>query len=108
MSAASVQWHPGRCWLWCRRTRLPVTWIGPVQLRGAHVPMYACAQCLDALEALAWSELLRKDARATTPMNPRSGQENPGQVEMAGTGLRAAVPLEISRQDNRPARPRNL
>lgn len=67
MSADGVQWFPGRCWLWCQLSNVPVTWIGPVQLSGVHVPMYACAQCLDALEALAWSEVLRKDAGAITP-----------------------------------------
>ena len=56
--------HTGRCWLYCLRDDVPVTWIGPVHTGGATAPMYACEPCIRTLTSLAWDALTAKD-RAT-------------------------------------------
>ncbi len=55
-------WITGRCWLWCGRSDLPVTWVGSVQSNGHEVPMYSCGACLDHLDAMVWAEIVRMDA----------------------------------------------
>ncbi|WP_269858342.1 hypothetical protein [Streptomyces sp. RPT161] len=65
--STGVQWTPGRCWLWCRQPDVLVTWIGPVQVWGMHVPMYACSTCLDELEAMAWRQVMRQDSARQHP-----------------------------------------
>src|SRR5690606_31542556 len=39
-------WITGTCWLYCRRSNVTVTWIGPVVSSGAQAPLYGCAMCI--------------------------------------------------------------
>ncbi|GAA2505738.1 hypothetical protein GCM10010406_48000 [Streptomyces thermolineatus] len=57
----SGDWVHGRCWLYCRRTGVPVIWIGPVQSAGMQAPMYGCAVCIAELNRLVWTSLTAKD-----------------------------------------------
>lgn len=62
------RWVTGRCWLYCRRRRLRVLWIGPVHSPSGHGAMYACEDCIAELDALVREESTRKDlARGGTP-----------------------------------------
>lgn len=45
-------WVTGRCWLYCLRPGIPVTWIGPVQVEGQHADLYACEGCIRTLNGL--------------------------------------------------------
>ncbi|WP_445400520.1 hypothetical protein ACSMX9_05940 [Streptomyces sp. LE64] len=54
-------WVPGRCWLYCGGTDLPVTWIGPIRVPRGDAPMYACAACTGRLARLAEEEIGRAD-----------------------------------------------
>lgn len=42
----------GMCWLYCRRTGIPVFWIGPATSAGTQASMYACETCLAELDAM--------------------------------------------------------
>lgn len=57
-----VRWVAGRCWLYCLRTGVRVTWVGPVHHDGAHAPMYACEPCLRVLAGLVRAHGLEQDA----------------------------------------------
>lgn len=59
-------WTVGRCWLYCRRTGLPVMWVGSAQTAGVHAPLYACDACLSELSAMVWQHLQHKDLRDLT------------------------------------------
>ncbi|MFE4669396.1 hypothetical protein ACFRI7_31700 [Streptomyces sp. NPDC056716] len=43
------KWITGACWLGCRRSGLPVIWIGPLHWNGRHAPLHACQACLNRL-----------------------------------------------------------
>ncbi|PWI43132.1 hypothetical protein CK485_13125 [Streptomyces sp. ICBB 8177] len=67
----AAQWQRGTCWLYCRRTDALVAWIGPVHVSGGTVPMYACPDCLNALERMAYQRL-----RAQGPhIHRRAGEQ---------------------------------
>ncbi|MFF4391418.1 hypothetical protein ACFY0G_32215 [Streptomyces sp. NPDC001552] len=49
---AEPAWRVGCCWR-CEGDSLPVIWIGDVANPDfGHAPFYACAPCMDRLEAL--------------------------------------------------------
>lgn len=58
------RWLTGRCWLYCRRRRVRVVWIGPVTSPSGHGAMYACEQCLEDLDALVREAGRRRDLGA--------------------------------------------
>ena len=53
----SRTWITGRCRLYCLRPQVPVMWIGPVQVEGQHVDLYACEGCIRTLNGLVWEVL---------------------------------------------------
>lgn len=55
------RWETGMCWLYCRRTNVPVTWLGPAVFNGMHAPLHACEQCIAELEYLIWSYFVSDD-----------------------------------------------
>lgn len=62
------RWVTGRCWLYCRRRRLRVLWIGPVTSPSGHGALYACEDCIAELDAIVREESTRKDlARGDAP-----------------------------------------
>ncbi|PRH77193.1 hypothetical protein C6N75_21595 [Streptomyces solincola] len=55
MSPVSTRpWVPGMCWLYCRRTGVPVVWLGAVSSSGIQAPMYGCEQCVAELDHMVW------------------------------------------------------
>jgi hypothetical protein len=50
------------CWLYCRRTGIPVCWIGPATSSGIQAPMYGCETCLAELDAMVWQHVTAEDA----------------------------------------------
>lgn len=63
-------WRTGRCWLYCRRLKARVVWIGPAEKPGVELPMYACAQCLEILDEIVREETTLKDTGSRTPPQP--------------------------------------
>ncbi|MER5771011.1 hypothetical protein [Streptomyces sp. NPDC001985] len=54
MANSGRAWVRGMCWLYCRRTGIPVLWIGPATTEGLHAPIYGCAPCVAELEHMIW------------------------------------------------------
>jgi hypothetical protein len=50
------------CWLYCRRTSVPVIWLGPAQFEGMHAPMFGCSECIAELEHMIWQYFVHKDS----------------------------------------------
>ncbi|MBC3989618.1 hypothetical protein H8N00_12170 [Streptomyces sp. AC563] len=66
-------WEPsGRCWLWCGRPDVEVTWIGPVCSSGMHADLYSCRSCLYELDQRVLESNIRRDIAAlpVTPSTP--------------------------------------
>ncbi|MBV9026570.1 MAG: hypothetical protein JO362_22865 [Streptomycetaceae bacterium] len=63
-----IVWVTGNCWLYCRRSGLPVMWVGTAQSVGVYAPLYAplyaCEQCLAELSAMVWQHVQRRDSSA--------------------------------------------
>lgn len=75
------RWQPGACWLWCERTGVEVTWIGPVSSSGMHADLYACRHCLYHLDQRVWDDQLRKSRptpRARAPLQGRGRHRKNG------------------------------
>lgn len=53
------------CRLYCRRSGIPVIWIGPAQFEGMSAPMFGCANCIAELEHMIGQHFVRKDAPQT-------------------------------------------
>jgi hypothetical protein len=62
-----IVWVTGSCWLYCRRSDLPVMWIGTAQTAGVYAPLYACEQCLAVLSAMVWQHTRQRDLSALQP-----------------------------------------
>ncbi|WP_158711111.1 hypothetical protein [Streptomyces albus] len=67
LSPPANVWMRGPCWLYCRAEKALVMWIGPARVDGLIAPMYACAQCIRRLAALAWRETARADSPTGDP-----------------------------------------
>lgn len=56
------EWQPhGECWLWCGRTDVEVTWLGPVRSSGMHAALFACRACLYELDQRVLMTSMGKD-----------------------------------------------
>lgn len=54
-------WVTGMCWL-CRRTEVPVIWLGPVSSSGMQAPLHGCEECTAELDRMVWDYFMTKDA----------------------------------------------
>ncbi|MEU7179862.1 MULTISPECIES: hypothetical protein [Streptomyces] len=55
------EWLTARCWLGCRREAVRVMWVGSAKLPGGEVALYACADDIAWLDAMARDALYRGD-----------------------------------------------
>ncbi|WP_093849114.1 hypothetical protein [Streptomyces pini] len=55
------EWVTGMCWLYCRRSGIPVIWLGPVNSSGMQAPLYGCGECVAELDHMVWAYLEAKD-----------------------------------------------
>jgi hypothetical protein len=55
-------WHVGRCWLYCRRDEVLVTWLGPVTAPGMSAPLFGCGDCVSELSQMLWTTVRERDA----------------------------------------------
>jgi hypothetical protein len=51
----------GRCWLYCRRDGLLVTWLGPVSAAGMSAPLFGCGDCVSELFQMLWTTVRERD-----------------------------------------------
>ncbi|MFE2031861.1 hypothetical protein ACFXBB_01105 [Streptomyces scopuliridis] len=70
LSGSARNWVVGRCWLYCRRQKITVSWIGPVWSSGAQAPLFACSDCLVELDTLVQEYLAMKDESHEPPPPP--------------------------------------
>ncbi|GAA2250062.1 hypothetical protein GCM10010232_42380 [Streptomyces amakusaensis] len=63
-------WTPGMCWLYCRRTGIPVIWLGPATTEGIHAPMYGCAHCVAELEHMIRQHFAARGGPRASPGRP--------------------------------------
>ncbi len=49
------------CWLYCRRSHIPVIWLGPVTSSGIQAPFYGCRECIAELDHMVWAYVEAKD-----------------------------------------------
>lgn len=54
-------WITGTCWLYCRRSNVTVTWIGPVVSSGAQAPLHGRAMCIAELDHMVWQYCAARD-----------------------------------------------
>lgn len=54
-------WVSGTCWLYCRRSDVSVTWIGPVVSSGMQAPLHGCAMCIAELDHMVWQYCVARD-----------------------------------------------
>ncbi|MFE4250658.1 hypothetical protein ACFRU3_14330 [Streptomyces sp. NPDC056910] len=66
------EWITGRCWLYCRREGIRVTWIGPACTPNGERPIYACAVCIAELDYMVRDEQRRIDL-GEPPARPDTG-----------------------------------
>lgn len=55
------EWITGMCWLYCRRSGIPVIWLGPVTSSGMQAPLYGCQECIAELDHMFWTYLVAND-----------------------------------------------
>lgn len=68
--ARNDDWLTGFCMLRCRRRNLRVRFAGDVGGDGAHMPLYACDDCLQELrEMLHYSLLIRDGVYPANALN---------------------------------------
>ncbi|MGW2258707.1 hypothetical protein ACWCXE_12775 [Streptomyces sp. NPDC001780] len=61
LTGGERQWVVGRCWLYCARENVTVSWLGPVWSSGAQAPLFACSDCIVNLDRLVRQYLAAKD-----------------------------------------------
>lgn len=61
-AASKYQWHPGLCFLYCRRTDVIVRWFGSVRTQSQQDgEIYACETCLAELDYMISMQIQARD-----------------------------------------------